>query len=173
MADDEVDETAAAFSDKVLDPQFLRLYRSDRNVLCARVGAAGAVHEDLRVRRAFPLQNADHYIGFLLANGDELGLLEDSQALDRESRAVLDEELEKTYFLPVILEFRDIGEEHNMIHATVETSSGPRNIYVRGYRNKIRPLSGDRALVEDVEGNRYLVPDLSALPKLTRDILGF
>ena len=166
-------ELPAEAGDRILDPRHLRIYRSARGVLCARTGAEGAVHEDLRVRRAFPLQNADRYIGFLLANGDELGLLEDPQALDTESRAVLAEELEKTYFLPEILEFRDLGEEHNMIHATIETTSGPRDIYVRGYRNKIRPLSGDRALVEDVEGNRYLVPDLKALPKLTRDILGF
>ena len=65
-----------------------------------------------------------------------------------------------------------LGEEHSVIYMEVETSSGPRTIYVRGYRNKIRALPGNRALIEDVEGNRYEVRNLDSFPKLTRDILG-
>ena len=149
----------------------LRIYRSERGTLCVQIGA-GTVHEDIRVRRAFPLVPADRYIGFMYADGRELGLLENPRGLDGDSAAVLEQELDKTYFLPIITEFYDLGEEHSVIYMEVETSSGPRTIYVRGYRNKIRALPGNRALIEDVEGNRYEVRNLDSFPKLTRDILG-
>ena len=149
----------------------LRIYRSDRGTVCVRVGA-GTVYENIRVRRAFPLVHADRYIGFLHADGSELGLLEDPRGLDGDSAAVLEQELDKPYFLPIITEFYDLGEEHSVIYMEVETSSGSRTIYVRGYRNKIRALPGNRALIEDVEGNRYEVRNLDSFPKLTRDILG-
>ena len=149
----------------------LRIYRSDRGTLCVQIGA-DQTHEDIRVRRAFPLVHADRYIGFIQADGNELGLLEDPHGLDADSAAALDQELDKTYFLPIITEFHDLGEEHNVIYMDVVTTSGPRTIYVRGYRNKIRALPRNRALIEDVEGNRYEVRELDSFPKLTRDILG-
>ena len=156
--------------DNTLAPRDLRIYCSDRGALCVNVGSD--VYEDIRVRRAFPLLHTERYIGFQLADGEELGMLEDLRELDTQSRAVLDQELEKMYFLPVILEFGDMGEEHNVIFADVVTSSGPRTIYVRGYRNKIRSLPGNRAIIEDVEGNRYEVRDLDSFSTLTCDILG-
>lgn len=157
-------------NDNQLNTKDLRVYRSNRGTLCVQV--ADTTYEDVRVRRAFPLVHADRYIGFIQADGSELGLLEDPRGLDTQSSAVLDNELEKTYFLPIITEFLDLGEEHNVIYMDVVTSSGPRTIYVRGYRNKIRALPRNRALIEDVEGNRYEVRELDSFPKLTRDILG-
>ena len=163
--------TPATIGDNKLDAKDLRVYRSDRGTLCVSVGV-DTVHEDVHVRRAVPLLHSDRYIGLILADGEELGMLENSQGLDPQSLALLEQELEKTYFLPIILEFRSIGEEHNVIFADVETSSGPRTIYVRGYRNKIRSLPGNRAIIEDVDGNRYEVRNLDSFPKLTQDILG-
>ena len=54
----------------------------------------------------------------------------------------------------------------------METSSGPRELEIRGIRSNIRLLSKNRALIEDVEGNRYELRDWERLPKLTREILG-
>ena len=102
----------------------------------------------------------------------ELGLLESPDELEPDSRAVLFAELERIYFCPVILHIRDIGEEFGVLHADLETSSGPRQVEVRELRTNIRVLSGYRALIEDVEGNRYELRDWHLLPRLTREILG-
>ena len=58
------------------------------------------------------------------------------------------------------------------VHADVETTSGARQIEIRGIRSSIRVLSRNRALVEDAEGNRYELSDFRLLSKLTREILG-
>ena len=65
-----------------------------------------------------------------------------------------------------------IGEEFGVVHADVETTSGARQIEIRGIRSSIRVLSRNRALVEDADGNRYELTDYRNLQKMTREILG-
>ena len=112
------------------------------------------------------------YLGFFLADGTEVGMLASPDGLDDDSRRVLMAELERSYFLPVITAVRKIGEEFGVVHAEVETTSGPREIEIRGIRSSIRVLSRQRALVEDASGNRYELRDYHRLEKLTREILG-
>lgn len=158
------------YQDRLLDPEALRFLRSPRGSLVMRVG--DQEHRELNIRRAFPLEMPGRFIGFFLPDGQELGLLESPDELDRESRQVLLDELDRIYFCPVILHIRDIGEEFGVLHADLETSSGQRQVEVRELRTNIRVLSGHRALIEDVEGNRYELRDWHLLPRLTREILG-
>ena len=128
-------------------------------------------HRDLNIRRAFPLEETNRFIGFFKTDGTELGLLEDIETLDAGSRMTLENELGKIYFRPVILRIHSIGEEFGVVYMDAETSSGPRHIEIRQIRNKIRLLSSYRALIEDVDGNRYELRDWNSLPKMTRAIL--
>ena len=156
--------------DAFLDPAKLRIYRSDRDVLCLALDSE--VHEEINVRRAFPLDDPGRYIGLTAADSTELGMVQDVEHLDAASRNVLDVELAKVYFLPVITAVDNIEEHFGIVEADVETSSGPRHIEIRQIRRNIRLLSDNRALIEDAEGNRYELRDRHRLPRLTRDILG-
>ncbi|MCC7263767.1 MAG: DUF1854 domain-containing protein [Candidatus Latescibacteria bacterium] len=158
------------YADHLLDPARLRCTRSVRGNLVVKVG--DQEHQGVEVRRGFPLEAADRYIGFFLADGNELGLLENPERLDADSRQVLSEELDKIYFRPIITQIHDIGEEFGVVYIEVETSRGPRRLEIRGIRTSIRPLSGHRALVEDVDGNRYELREWHLLPRVTREILG-
>ncbi len=157
------------YKQSLLDPDELRFYRSQRGGLVMCIG--GEKYRDLNIRRAFPLEETNRFIGFFLADGTELGLLEDIEALDTDSRMVLAKELEKIYFRPAILRIHTIGEEFGVVFVDAKTSSGHRHIEIRQIRNKIRLLSRYRALIEDVDGNRYELRDWNRLPKMTRAIL--
>ncbi len=65
-----------------------------------------------------------------------------------------------------------LDEEFGVLRGEIETTSGPRQLEIRGYRTHVRMLSGGRAIIEDVDGNRYLIEDWRALPQHTREILG-
>lgn len=153
-----------------LDAKSIRFERTEARTLTLRIGED--CYEDVTVRRAFPLEMADAFIGLFAADGEEIGLIEDLAPIEADSRRVLDDELQRTYFLPVITNFGDIGEEFGVVHADVQTTSGPRHIEIRGIRSNIRLLSRQRALIEDTDGNRYELRDMRQLPKLTREILG-
>ncbi len=153
-----------------LDPSALRIRRNIRALLT--VEKDGERFDDVSVRRAFPLEMADAYIGFFDAGGEEIGLLESLDGLEEESRTVLEDQLALTYFLPVITSVSRVGEEYGVVRADVETTRGSRQIEIRNIRSKIRVLSRRRALIEDAEGNRYELRDFHRLPAVTREVLG-
>lgn len=153
-----------------LDPEKIRFFRSSRGLLVMELD--GIEYTELNIRRAFPLEKTLRFIGFFLADGTELGLLNDIDDLTAESRQYLLEELEKVYFQPIILEIPMIEEDFGVVHADLITTNGPRQIQIRGIRSNIRLLAHNRALIEDVDGNRYELRDCHRLPKLTREILG-
>ena len=148
----------------------MRFSRSEHGSLILHL--YGESHHDLNIRRAFPLEKGDRYIGFFTSEGDELGLLEDLDTLETESRRELLAELDKIYFRPRITAFNSLDEEFGVLRGSIETTSGPRPLEIRGYRQNVRMLSGNRAIIEDVDGNRYLVEDWPSLPQRIREILG-
>ena len=160
----------AIYQKGLVDPANVRIFRSERGGLVVRLG--DEEYQELIIRRAFPLEPGNRHIGFAQPDGTELGLLEDADALDQESRELLLEELGKVYFRPVIQSISNLGEELGVVQADVETTSGPRQIEIRQIRRNIRLLSGNRALIEDVDGNRYELRDRHLLPRVTREILG-
>ena len=159
-----------SYGDFLLDPQQTRFSRSKRGSLILQLG--DEEHTDLKVRRAFPLEESDRYIGVFAAEDQELGLIEDPQQLDAQSRQVLLDELAKVYFQPQVLAFNSLDEEFGVLRGQIETTSGPRQLEIRSYRTNVRMLSGNRAVIEDIDGNRYLIANWRTLPQKTREILG-
>ena len=159
-----------SYEDFLLDSAKMRFFRSQRGSLILALD--GKEYTDLKTRRAFPFEQANSFIGIFDSNGEELGLLEDPQTLDDDSRQALLDELDKIYFHPKILTFNNLDEEYGVLRGEIETSSGPRQLEIRNYRTNVRMLSGGRAIVEDVDGNRYLIEDWRTLPQHTREILG-
>ena len=159
-----------SYEDFLLDPAKMRFSRSERGSLILALN--GEEYTDLKIRRAFPFEQANSFIGIFDSNGDELGLLEDPHTLDDDSRQALFDELNKIYFHPKILTFNSLDEEFGALRGEIETTSGTRQLEIRNYRTNVRMLSGGRAIVEDVDGNRYLIEDWRALPQQTREILG-
>ena len=153
-----------------LDPPALHIRRNRRSLLTVETG--GERFDDVSVRRAFPLEVADAFIGLFDAGGEEIGLLESLDGLEEESRTALEDQLALTYFLPVITTVSRVGEEYGVVRADVETTRGPRQIEIRNIRSNIRVLSRRRALIEDAEGNRYELLDFHRLPPVTREVLG-
>lgn len=113
--------------------------------------------------RAFPLSNPDRYIGFLDGAGKDIGLLVDPGLLDHESRRILDEELERRYFVPVVERVLSVREEYGAVYWNVVTDRGTREIVIRNVKDNLQELSGSRIILTDVDGNRFEFPDITKL----------
>lgn len=170
MESDTTEKQWRSYSDFVLDPQKLRFYRNERGGLVVRID--GEEYSNANLRLAFPLEAEEEFIGLFTPDGTELGMLEKLSALDPESQQVLRDELKKIYFRPKVVSVGKIVEEHGVLRGEIQTTSGSRPLEIRGWRENVRLLSNNRAIIEDVDGNRYLVEDWRKLPKVTREILG-
>jgi hypothetical protein len=155
---------------KYLDPKKTTVSRNAFNELVVEE-KDGITLEKVSPVRSFPLTSPTKFIAFTNEDGEELALMEDIELLDRASRAALEEELEKRYFIPRIFRVKSLKNRFGVLSWEVETDRGDRAFDVRE-RDDIRHLPGtSRVLVRDVDGNRYDIPDTARLDAASQALL--
>ena len=116
------------------------------------------------IMSAFPLTHPGHMVSLRDLEGQEIGVLDNVRELDERSRDVVREELERTYFMPKILDIHDVREELNVVTWEVDTNRGSRTFEVRNVRQNVRRVGRRRLVIKDVDGNRYEIRDWIDLP---------
>jgi hypothetical protein len=151
----------------LLDAHQIRLRRGERNRIVLEVGGERR-HDDVRVTHTFPVSRPGRYVLLRDADGGEIGLIADADALDRESRELLAEELDRAYFMPRILEVKSIEDQFGIATWHVVTDRGPTRFQVRARTESVWSLGGSRYLIKDVEGNRFDIRSLYDLDDRSR-----
>jgi hypothetical protein len=166
----------ANFDLVLLDPAQVTLFRTNGAAVRATITdpVLGPERTYLRVQvaRAFPLSLPDRYIGLRDDKDKEIGMLVTLDGLDRDSRAILDEELARRYFVPKILRFISFTEDFGNYTFTVETDRGESTFPVSNLRDSLTELlPRGRYLLTDREGERYEIPDIERLDAKTYALL--
>ena len=155
---------------RVLEPGAVRLWRTPE-------GVARATLEDelcclhLKVMCAFPLSKPHEYVSLRDGANRELGLIEDLKSLDRDSRRIVEEEIERRYFLPEITAIYRLEGHFGTYDWEVDTDRGHRSFVVRGRSEHIVQLPPCRVAITDVLGNRYQISDYAALDRKSQALL--
>ncbi len=136
-----------------------------------RMRRGGETHTVGTVAMAFPLSNPKRMVVIRDENGGEVGILDDLRGLDADSQQVVREELEKSYFMPHIVDVERINEELDVVTWKVVTDRGARTFQVRSARNSIRKLGGRRLIIRDVDGNRFQIRDWFELSPRARRLV--
>lgn len=125
----------------------------------------GTTYPRIAVHRCFPFSDPTHYISIREPEGDgkEIGLILDLDGLKKETRQMLEEQMQLRYFAPKILNIREIKEEYGYSYWDVETDRGACRFTVRMGGGSVYAIGPDRYLVNDLDGNRFEIPDLNKL----------
>ena len=133
--------------------------------------AGDRTYNGVRIKRAFPLTCDDCFIVVQDSDGKEIGSLARLDALDRASRQVVKDELERAYFTPRIQRIAKVTTAYRVPRWEVETDRGPRAFEIYSSRRDVRLLGGGRVLVQDADGNRYEIPDYRRLEPASRALV--
>ena len=117
----------------------------------------------IMVRKLTPLSNPDGYISLAADEDTEIGILVNPSELTAESLKILQEELDKRYFTPIIQKIYRVKEQFGIHEWEVETERGRITFSVRGLNQNIKQVPPARLFVTDVRGNRYDIPDYREL----------
>lgn len=119
----------------------------------------------ISVHRCFPYSDPDHYISVREPDRDgrEIGLIEDLNRLPKDTGDMIREQLELRYFAPVITKIRSIRDEYGYSYWDVMTDKGPCRFTVRMGGSNVYSIGKNRYLVNDIDGNRFEIPDLYKL----------
>lgn len=154
---------------RFLDPREVTVWKDRFGQLRLRL-ADGREFRDVHLCLAFPITQAQRML--IVRDGDlaEIGIIDDYLATDEDTRQVLQEELEKAYFVPRILSILSAKEERGLATLEVETDRGPCTIQVQ-FHHRIRKLPGGRVILHDVDANRYEIPRLADLDARSQALL--
>jgi len=147
---------------RYLDPAQVRLTREGARIDVSINGAAPVTN--VSVFRAFPLSAPDRFLSLRNEKNEELGLLADPTQLDSASRTIVEEELRRRYVLPVVRRVVQMRERFEILECRVETDRGICQFSIRNLRENVLRPQPNRYILTDVDGNRFDIPDLRALP---------
>jgi len=120
--------------------------------------------------RAFPLSAPNFGIALCDAAGRELHWIEHLDALPTGPRGLLEEALARREFVPILQRIVRISGPAEPSEWEVETDRGPTR-FVLNSEDDVHRLDGDRALIKDAQGLRYLIADLRQLDSASRRYL--
>jgi len=176
MPDQHVDRAEVPFDEqatgevRVLDPKRVRLFRTPE-------GVPRAIVEDelcclrVLVLCSFPLSRPDEFVSLRDGSNREIGLIEHLHELDRDSRRIAEEEIDRRYFLPEITAIHRLEGHFGTYDWEVETDRGHRAFVVRGRSEHIVQLPPHRVAITDVLGNRYQIRDYTRLGRKSQALL--
>ena len=123
---------------------------------------------NVQVLRAFPLSSPDEHIVLRDGAGKELGVIERLSAVDEPRRALLQQSLDKHYFLPRILKINSLRERFAAAVWDVETDRGPIKINTANLIDALTEMDSGLYILRDAEGNRYEIRDVERMDEQSR-----
>ena len=134
------------------------------------VDAQGVRHVGVEPVRGFPISDPDRWIAICDSEGRELVSVEDLALLAADVRRVLEEDLARREFVPLVRRILNVPPDAEPTAWEIETDRGNTR-FVLNSPEDVRRLGGHRALVIDSQGIRYLIDDIRQLDPASRRIL--
>lgn len=124
----------------------------------------------VKLSRVFPLTRPGSFVAVNQADGKEVGILKDPGKLAESSRIVLEEELDRLYFTPVIERITSLKQEASMWRWEVQTQRGNAVFYLRGVRDSVHEVAPGRWQIYSVDGQRYEIQNYGELEPRTQSL---
>jgi ABC-type multidrug transport system ATPase subunit len=149
--------------------EFLRNSHSS----ASRTGAA-TCHRGVFAVNLFPATNPDDYISLRVWTRDgteqEIGILRTLDEWPAEAQALVRSALARRYWLQTITGVDQIKLELGHLNFEVRTDHGPRHFTMRWSQSQVQDFGERGKVLLDLDDNRFLVPDVEALPPRERDL---
>ena len=124
----------------------------------------GRKFEKLEPKRLFPVSDLNRFITLLDENGTEQAVIRDLTTLPADQREIIESCLNEYYLIPKIQRIWAYEERYDGLTLHTETDKGPADIEIRVLITGFR-MDGVRALLRDINDNRYEIPDYKKLDK--------
>ncbi len=122
-------------------------------------------YKKISLIRNFPFEYKYSYITVLNSEMKEIGIIRSTDDFSPEEKELLEKELDRRYYMPVIKNILKMKEKMGFTNWTVDTDFGEITFSVRDTFKNMVKLPKGRCIITDVDGNRYEIPDIEKLDK--------
>ena len=144
--------------------------RHDAFARLALILPDGTIHSEVVPVRAFPTTDPLHWIAFCDSQGHELFLLESLEMLNSATREILEKELARREFQPLIQRVIEARAGSSQTDWRVETERGVVAFATTTEEN-VRVHGRHGVAITDTHGIRYRIVDQRTLDPVSRRIL--
>lgn len=122
-------------------------------------------YDRIFLHRAFPFDYPYSYISVLDSDSAEIGIITYVDELDPAAAEMLRAELDRKYYTPVIKQILSVKDKFGYSYWKVLTDEGELNFTLHDTFQSLLKVGGTRIFVNDIDGNRYEIPDIEALDR--------
>jgi len=123
------------------------------------------------VLRAFPLSHRNRFFSVRDGGENEIGLIVNPTDLSAENQNLIDEDLQRRYFVPSVKKIVSAKERFGTVDWTVETDRGPCHFTTQNLRENVQRPAPGRIILNDVDGNRYDIRNVDELSRESQELL--
>lgn len=146
-----------------LDSNNCKFYEHDSGFLNLTMGDKEYKH--VQIIRTFPYSSPFSYLS-VREDGDsssEIGIIKDIKGFDEITIGLIKKQLEFRYFTPVIKEILYTKMRAGVVNMKVRTDYGECRFAFRTNNNAVTKLGENRVFIQDMDNNRYEIPDTTKL----------
>ena len=125
----------------------------------------GETEERAFLYRQFPFEVEWEFISVMDGDKQEIGILRELEQFDEETKALLIKELTRRYYTPVIQKILSMKERYGFSYWKVTTPDGEVSFTLQDTFRSIVRVGENRILLLDVNGNRFEIPNVTALDR--------
>ena len=115
--------------------------------------------------RQFPFDFLWEFISVLDDEQNEIGMIRDLSVFAGETLELLKNELSRRYYAPIIKRIQSVKERYGFSYWRVTTEEGNVNFTLHDTFRSIIRAGEHRLIFMDVNGNRFEIPDTTALDR--------
>lgn len=146
-----------------LTPENTTFYHSAGGLISMKLKNPDGTVEDFErvlIIRSFPITNPDDYLSVREVGrggnrGDEIGLISSIHIFDDATVSLINEELQRRYFIPEITKLYSMKEKYGYHYTEAQTSAGRIKFVLNNPSNNIRSLEDGRIQITDTDGNCF------------------
>jgi len=181
-AQEEQRKASSVFEDAPLpDPRGHRIRWLTPADATIHLGSLKALHVTVKQERIYggiyavrcmPVRHPRQFISLRFVDHDkrevEIGIVRTLDEWPAEAQQIIEESLLKRYFVHTIKAINGIRQFGNYLHFDVETDLGPMEFIIRWQSERAHDYGARGKMLLDTEDNRYLIPDVHAMPDKER-----
>ena len=125
----------------------------------------GEDHRRVQLSRALPFTAPGQYLCVADMEDKEVAVLESLALFDDDARTLLEAELDIRYFYPEVTKIASIKEKSGAYYFSLTAGGRESTVTVKDISKNLKQLGEGKLILTDVDGNRYLIPDVYKIQK--------
>lgn len=131
----------------------------------------GKDYKRVQLSRALPFTAPEQYICVADMDGSEVAVLESLDDFQPEARALLEAELDIRYFYPLVTQVHSVKEKMGSYYLELSIGEHKKTIAVKDISKNLKQLDEGRIVLTDVDGNRFMIPNIYQINKKSLQML--